>query len=101
MLNFTLESMPNTEFRFKDVSPLDILALNGADFKDIKQRRDIYKFVMENTEVKIGEKWFPVKTPDKDVYIPIGMEKKIAEMDEMCAKYMVEVVFKAFQKSSE
>lgn len=101
MLNFTLESMPNTEFRFEDVSPIDLLALSGTDFKDMKQRRDMYGFVLEHTSVKIGEKWTPVFTPSKGVYMPVGMKEKVAEMDEICAKFMTEVLFKAFPKSSE
>lgn len=106
MINFTLETMKDIEFRFKDVSPTDILSLSNMDFKTRTERKELYDFALENTEVKMGEKWVPVKTPaiqpnQRDVYMPIGMEKNLIEMEMICTKFLVEVVYKAFQKSSE
>ena len=39
-----------------------------------QQTKALYTFALEHVEVKQGEKWFPVKVPNQEVYMPTSLE---------------------------
>lgn len=100
---FTLEGHPEFEFRTKYVSPIDILALSttSVSFEELKQTKEFYCFALENVEVKVGEKWFPVKYQGRDVYTPPELEDDIVMLNDIIQWYLENVIVAAFQKSSE
>lgn len=102
VLEIKIDSMPDYEFRTKSISPVDLLAITTqTDFEKFAQTKALYAFALENMEVKIGEKWFPVKLPGREVYMPTDIEENLTALNELIAKFLDEVVAKTFTKSSE
>lgn len=100
MKEFTIKSKPETQFRFKDINPVKMLALQTAiDFDDIEKTEKLYSFILENTEVNIAGTWTQVKITGRNVYFPVGFEKEINSMMEICITFLNEVVKPLFQKS--
>ena len=98
---FTIEARQET-YRIGKISPVDLLALQmQTDLDNFEQTRILFKFALEHTEVKLGETWKPVKTPNRDIYMPIGMEEDFKAMNEICLYFMNNELEKVFPKSSE
>ena len=50
------------EFRIKKMNAVELLALRSQiDFEDYNSTKTLYNTLLENMEVKINEKWLPVK----------------------------------------
>lgn len=99
---FEISKMPGTLFREMKVSPVDILALSTqVDFEQFSKTKELIQFSLEHVEVQIGDQWFPVKQPGRDVYMPIGLEKKFGAMNQICNWYMDNVVGEVFTDSVE
>lgn len=95
---FNIESYPNITLRIAKISPVDLLAITGQlDFENFKQSKTLINFCLENTEVKQGEAWFPVKVKDKDFYSPVGIEDNIKALNEIVSYLITEVIEKVFQ----
>ena len=98
---FTINSRKEN-FRIPYISPVKLLAISTqVDLEKFQQTETLYTFALENTEVQMGEKWFPVKTKDKEVYMPLGIDEDLIALNEICMFFITEVIYKAFQKSSE
>lgn len=98
---FTIESRKD-QFRIGYISPVKLLAITTqVDLEKFQQTETLYTFALENTEVKMGEKWVPVKTPGQEVYMPFGIDDDLIALNEICMYFLTEVIYKAFQKSSE
>lgn len=101
-IEFTIESKKELTFRVVKLSPVDLLALQlQTDLDNFDQTRLLFRFALEHTEVKIGEKWFPVKTSGKEVYMPMGIEEDFTALNEICVWFLNNVIAKVFPKSSE
>lgn len=99
---FKIESKPKTEFRIAKISPVDLLAIaTQINFDKFEQTQTVFKFALESIEAKVGEAWLPVKYKDRDVYSPSGIEDEFIPLNELVTYFMVEVIGKTFQKSSE
>ena len=107
MKEFTIKSKPEMQFRFKDISPVKMLALQTSiDFDDMDKTEKLYSFILENTEVNISGTWTQVKANKRDVYFPVmssemskKMEKELDAMMEISVVFLNEVVKPVFQKS--
>lgn len=89
-------------YRIGKISPVELLAsstLIGAE--DLKMTVDLFKFALEHTEVKLGEKWLPVKAKDAEVYLPNGIEDNILALNEIASYIFKEAIIKSFTKSNE
>lgn len=101
VLEFTIESRKN-DFRVPKLSPIDLLALQmQTDLDNFEKTKLLFKFALEHTEVKVGEKWFPVKTANKEIYFPTDLGEDYVALNEICAYFLENVMAKVFQKSSE
>lgn len=103
MREFTIEALPGINFREANVSPIDLLALaTQVDFNEFGKTKELFAFSLEHLECE-GEsgKWFPVKVPGREVYMPFGLEKNFAALNELCKWYMENVVSEVFQGSAE
>ena len=100
---FTIESKPELELRTKYVSPIDILAITTTqmDFVEFAKTKEFYSFALEHVEVKVGEKWFPVKFPGRDVYTPEELETNIVVLNEIISWFLENIIVSAFPQSSE
>lgn len=99
---FTIESMPDVEFRVARISPVDLLAITTQiDFEQFAKTKVLYTFALEHCEVKQGEKWFPVKLPGKEVYTPSTIENNFRALNEIIAYFLNNVVAETFTESSE
>ena len=99
---FKIESMPNHTFRVAKISPVDLMAITQTiDFEKFETNQALIKFCLENAEVLMGEKWMPVKTKNRDVYQPIGIENNMLALNEIFLYMMENVIAKTFMKSSE
>ena len=100
MLEFKTKAKPDAQFRFKDISPVKMLALQTSiDFDDIEKMEKMYGFILENTETCIAGTWTPVKEKGRDVYYPVGFEKELDVMMEICMTFFNEVLKPVFTKS--
>ena len=98
---FKIESR-NEQFRVAYVSPVELLAISTqVDLEKYEQTKVLYNFALEHIEVSMGDKWFPVKTPNKEVYMPMGIDNDFVALNDLCMYFVSEVIYKAFQKSSE
>lgn len=99
---FRIESKPEYELMIPKISPVDILALTTQmDFDKYLQTKTFYNFALEHTQVKVGEKWFPVKYPEREVYMPSEIEEDLTALNEIIEYFLREVIMPAFPKSGE
>lgn len=98
---FKIETREET-FRVSKITPVEMLAISTqVDLEKFEQTKVLYQFALEHTEVLMGEQWKPVKTPGKEVYVPFGIEQDMDSLNKICLYFITEVIYKAFQKSSE
>lgn len=101
-IEFKIAKRPELELRIKKVSPVDLLAISTQmDFNKFAQTKEMYKFALEQTEVKIGDKWFPVKVEGREVYMPTDLEDDPIALNEIIVYFLDNVVTKVFPESSE
>ena len=102
MIEFVIENKPTLQFRFKDISPIKMLALQTTiNFDDFDKTSNLFSFILENTEVNINGSWQPVKMSNREVYLPIGIEKELNTLMEICLKFINDVIKPLFKKSEE
>ena len=90
------------EYRVANISPVDMLAISTQiDFENFKMTKVLIQFCLENTEVKMGEKWLPVKMKDKEIYQPRDIVNDFTALNEIFTYMMSEVIAKVFTKSNE
>lgn len=100
MKEFAIKSKPESQYRFRDISPVKLLALQTTiDFDNIDKMEKLYAFILENTEVNIAGTWTQVKEKNRDVYYPVGFEKEVDAMLEICVTFLNEVLKPVFMKS--
>lgn len=100
MKEFTIKSKPEFQYRFRDISPVKMLAMQTSiDFDNMDKMEKLYSFILENTEVNIAGTWTQVKEKNRDVYYPIGFEKEVNAMFEICMTFLNEVLKPVFMKS--
>lgn len=99
---FNIEGRTDT-FRIPYISPVDLLALSTQlDLDNFQKTVIVFNFALEHIEVSMGENnWKPVKTKGKEVYMPFGIDKDLPYLDALCTYFIREVMYPAFQKSSE
>lgn len=98
---FKLESREE-QFRVGKISPIDLLAISTQiDFESFKMTKTLMTFCIENVEVKMGEKWVPVKVKDKEIYSPRDIANDFIALNELFMWMMENVVTAVFPKSSE
>lgn len=98
---FKIDTREET-FRFAKCSPVDLLAIvSQMDFEKYESTKQFINFALEHIEVKQGEKWIAVKVPNREIYMPNGIENDLVSLSMLSNKYMQEVILKTFQKSSE
>ena len=98
---FKLDSREE-QFRVAKISPIDILAISTQiDFENFKMTKTLMQFCIENVEVKMGEKWLPVKVKDKEIYQPKDIVNDFVALNEIFIYMMENVVTAVFPKSSE
>lgn len=89
-------------FRIGKITPIELLSISAVmDLEKLTQVTEFITFALEHVEVQMGEKWLPLKTKDKEIYMPIGIEEDILSLNEIVAFVLKEVIEKAFTKSSE
>lgn len=99
---FTIDSLPEQVFRVAKISPVDLMAITQTiDFDKFETNKTLIAFCLENTEVRMGEKWMPVKVKGRDVYQPMGIESNFIALNEIYLWMMENVISKTFMKSSE
>ena len=100
---FKIKSCPDFEFRSRRISPIDLLALatTSISFEDFGKTKEFYSFALENVEVKLGDKWYPVKYAGREVYSPPELMENIVALNEICQWFLENIIVSAFPKSSE
>lgn len=100
MKEFTIDLKPEMQFRFKDISPVKMLALQTSiDFNDFDKTTELFSFILENTQSNISGIWTDVKLKDREVYLPQGIENELNVLMEICTKFLNEVLKPVFMKS--
>lgn len=98
---FNIKSREET-FRVGKITPIEMLSISGqVDFENYTMTKELTKFCLEHTEVKIADKWLAVKTLDEEVYWPMGIEEDYIALNEIFTYITTEVIIKAFMKSSK
>lgn len=100
---FNISTNKDLKFRFKKMSPIDILAIsNDIEMYAGNNDSEVYKkyliAVLENTEVKINNSWLPVKEGGN--YYPAYIQDDIRGLREIVNKFFVDVIKPIFIDSS-
>lgn len=67
-------------FRIKEMNAIELLAFKSQiNFDKFKSVVDLYSLVLENVEVKCGDKWLQVK--DGNNYYPASIEKDVKSIE--------------------
>lgn len=102
MREFEIKALPGVTFREANVSPVDLLAIaTQVDFDAFKKTKELFAFALEHVEVEVESKWFPVKYPGREVYMPFGIEKNLIALNELCEWYISNVIAEVFTGSAE
>lgn len=98
---FKIEGRAET-FKFKKMSPVTLLSLQmQIDLNDMEKNEKTFSIILENTQVKIGGTWVPVKEKKMEVYYPVGIENDMTALQEILFKFFEDVLKPVFQKSVE
>jgi len=93
------------EFRIGKVSPIELLAFGKSEINEkrdeMAQQIALSEFALEHLEVKVGDKWLPVKMKGREVWWPQGIENDLIALAELDAKFQEIALAPFFQKSSE
>lgn len=98
---FTIESEPDLKFRFKEMSPIDILSICNEIVNGVSDSEFYKKYLvsaLENTEVQINSKWIPVKEGEN--YYPVYLKDDIRGLYEIVNKFFEKVIQPVFTKSA-
>ncbi len=94
----------NEKFRVGYISPVETLSVSVIfDFDNLEKTESLVQFCLEHVEVFIGNEWIPLKTKNKEIYMPIGIEKDIRALNaifDYMLKNIMEVVFQKSEESS-
>ena len=102
MRESNVESLPGITCREAQVSPVDLLAITTqVDFDEYKKNKELFKFALEHLECEIEGKWLPVKTADREVYMPFGIERNYKALNELVQWYLENVIIEVFTGSAE
>lgn len=90
-------------FRFKKMSPIEVLSIaNQMELYIGTTETDIYKKylaeVLENTEVKVGDKWLPVKEGNN--YLPAYLADDFRSLRQIISVFFDRVIKPIFTESS-
>lgn len=101
---FSIKSHPDLIFRFKKMSPIDLLAIaNDVEMFAGTYDSELYKkyltSVLENTEVKVKDSWLPVKEGGN--YYPAYLSDDLKGLREIVNNFFTEVIRPVFTDSSE
>ena len=101
-MEFTVQSKPELMFRFKQISPVKLLAIQSiVDFNNFEKSEKLYSFILENTEVNVAGTWLNVKEKGRDVYFPQGIEKEMQVFMDIAVQFVKDVITPVFQKSKK
>ena len=96
---FTIENY-NYQFRFAKMNAIEILALETQmDFKSVAQSQATIEAILEKIEVKVIDKWVPVKMKDMKVYTPDEIETDVMLVMKLVSKFTKEFMEAVFPKS--
>lgn len=99
---FTLESEKGYKFRFKKMSPIDILATSSLlemyfSSKDTEAYKEYLDDSLSACEVCINGAWVSVK--DHDVWLPADIEEDYIGLRQITEKFTEKVIRPVFTKS--
>ena len=103
METFKIEKLPEFEFRIREnVRAIEINAIaTTMDLDSIDKTIKTYERCLECCEVKIKEQWLKCKEPGKEIYWPGTLETDALAQKQIVEYVLENLIFKAFQKSSE
>ena len=99
MKEFTIPSRKN-KFRVKDLNAVELLALQTQlDFKNLQKTTSLFYYILENTEVEIGDKWFSVK--DGNTYYPLDIKNDVKSVNDIIDYFIENVLKPSFTQSNQ
>lgn len=97
---FTIKSLEGYTFRPKVMRAVEINAImTTTNLEDINSMIKTYDYCLEHLEVNLKGVWTQVKKGND--YWPANLENDAFAVKELVEWFLENVVFKAFQKSSE
>lgn len=88
------------EFRVRQMNAIEIISFRSLmDFSSLDGVSSFFKTILENIEVKVGDKWLPVKEKNREVYYPNGIENDIKVIDKLL-NYFKSYLGEVFTQSS-
>ena len=101
MKEFNIKSRKEN-FRIKDVAPTKLLAFRYVvDFEDMDATEKMFKFIFENVEVLLNDKWMPLKEKGLDTYYPIDIQTDLNALNEIVTYFINDYIKPVFMKSNE
>lgn len=101
-MEFTIESIPNVEFRIKKMNALETLAMqNMMKFSDMDSTLKTYTTIMEYIEVKVNDKWIDVYNKKTGEMLPVSLNEDVAQVNDLITYFLKEYLIPVFRKSNE
>lgn len=101
-VEFKIKNRANNEFKFAGITAPELLSINTKiNFDDGAQDENVFTWVLEHTQVKIGNDWLPVKEKGMDAYYPVDIEEDIISLYQIFTEFVHIVVMPVFKKSKE
>lgn len=100
---FKIEEYPDVTFRVGYIPPVELLGLQSQlDFDDFKKVTFVYSYILEHLECSHDAeepKWFQVKVPGNNTFLPAGLDNNQSAMLHLCMWVIENYILPTFRKS--
>ena len=98
-MEFNIKTLPN-DFRIAKMNALEALAMRSViDFDNFESTYKMLTLIIEHIEVRLDDKWLPVKEKGRDIYYPVGIEDNIYALNELVEVFLNDYFKPLFLKS--
>lgn len=98
-MEFKIKAL-DADFRVKKMNAIEALALkNVLDFDNYETTVKVFKIILEQLEIKVGDVWLAVKEKDREVYLPAGINENVFAVNELIDKFLTDYLKPLFRKS--
>lgn len=100
-MEFTIEGYSQT-FRVKKMNAIEALAFRTTfDIDDFNSTVDALYRILEYVEVKVVDKWLPVKEKNEMSFMPTGIEDNVNAINQISKFFINDYLKPLFRKSDE
>ena len=97
-MEFKIKSLDN-DFRIMNMNAIEALALRSVlDFDNFDTTLNMLNIIIEHIEVRLEDKWLPVKEKGKDIFYPNEIENNVFALNELVDVFLNDYFKPLFRK---